>query len=72
MITADHGNDPTYFGTDHTRETVPLLCYGTSLKHPRQLEEQETFGVIGATIADNFQVELLPHMIGNSLLDQIK
>ncbi len=72
LITADHGNDPTYFGTDHTRETVPLLCYGTSLKHPRQLEEQETFGVIGATIADNFQVELLPHMIGNSLLDQIK
>lgn len=72
LITADHGNDPTYSGTDHTRETVPLLCYGTSMQHSRQLEEQETFAVIGATIADNFAVELLPHMIGHSLLDCIK
>ena len=63
LITADHGNDPTYSGTDHTRETVPLLCYSTSMEHSKQLEEQETFAVIGATIADNFAVELLPHMI---------
>ena len=72
MITADHGNDPTYSGTDHTRETVPLLCYSTSMKHTKQLEEQETFAVIGATIAENFTVDLLPHMIGDSLLDCIK
>lgn len=72
LITADHGNDPTYSGTDHTRETVPLLCYSTSMKHTKQLEEQETFAVIGATIAENFTVDLLPHMIGDSLLDCIK
>ncbi len=72
MITADHGNDPTYSGTDHTRETVPLLCCGTTMKHARQLQEQETFAVIGATIADNFSIKLLPHMIGESLLDCIK
>ena len=72
LITADHGNDPTYSGTDHTRETVPLLCYSTSMEHSKQLEEQETFAVIGATIADNFAVELLPHMIGQSLLNCIK
>lgn len=72
LITADHGNDPTYSGTDHTRETVPLLCYDISMQHSKQLEEQETFAVIGATIADNFAVNLLPHMIGHSLLDCIK
>lgn len=72
LITADHGTDPTYSGTDHTREMVPLLCYAASMEQTKQLEEQETFSVIGATIADNFEVTLLLHMIGNSLLDYIK
>ena len=54
MITADHGNDPTYKGTDHTREKVPLLVYSPSLSGYGQLDEQDTFGVIGATIADNY------------------
>lgn len=71
LITADHGTDPTYSGTDHTREMVPLLCYAASMEQTKQLEEQETFSVIGATIADNFEVTLLGHMIGNSLLDYI-
>lgn len=72
LITADHGTDPTYSGTDHTREMVPLLCYAASMEQTKQLEEQETFSVIGATIADNFEVTLLLYMIGNSLLDYIK
>lgn len=72
MITADHGNDPTYTGTDHTREMVPLLCYSTAMNGKGELPAQKTFAVIGGTIADNFKIELLPHMIGSSLLDKIK
>lgn len=71
LITADHGTDPTYTGTDHTRETVPLLCYSSSMEQSGAQAEQETFGVIGATIADNFKVQMLPEMIGSSLLDKI-
>ena len=72
MICADHGNDPTFHGTDHTREKVPFLCYSPSMKETSMLEEQETFSVIGATIADNFDIDLLPHMIGNSILKKLK
>lgn len=72
LITADHGNDPTYMGTDHTRETVPLLCCSSAMEAGGALEAQNTFGVIGATIADNFGVKLLPEMIGTSLLDRLK
>lgn len=70
MITADHGTDPTYTGTDHTREEVPLLCYSASMTDGGEQEMQNTFGMIGATIADNFEVELLPEMIGSSLLNR--
>ncbi|MCW6662178.1 phosphopentomutase [Aerococcaceae bacterium NML201209] len=55
IITADHGNDPTYPGTDHTREYVPILIYGKQLKEPGELNAQY-FSDIAATIADNFQV----------------
>lgn len=58
MITADHGNDPTYPGTDHTREYVPLLVYSPALKRGVALPQRETFSDIGATIADNFNVKL--------------
>ncbi len=57
MITADHGNDPTYTGTDHTREMVPLLCYSPSMKNKRELPIQDTFGVIGATIGENYDIQ---------------
>ena len=57
MITADHGNDPTYTGTDHTREMVPLLCYSPSMKNKRELPVQDTFGVIGATIGENYDIQ---------------
>lgn len=72
LITADHGNDPTYAGTDHTRERVPLLCYSSAMIDGGELEEQNTFGVIGATIAANFQADLPSHLIGSSLLNKIQ
>ena len=71
MITADHGNDPTYTGTDHTREMVPLLCYSPSMKNKRELPVQDTFGVIGATIGENYDIQPEDHMIGTSLLSLI-
>lgn len=59
IITADHGNDPTYRGTDHTREYVPLLIYSPRFQHGGQaLPLRETFADIGATIADNFGVTM--------------
>ncbi len=68
MITADHGNDPTYTGTDHTREKVPLLIYSQSMRGGHRLEEQDTFAVTGATIAENFGVEMPDGTIGKSIL----
>lgn len=72
MLTADHGNDPTYKGTDHTREDVPLILYAPSLKGNGLLETGESFGVIGATIADNFGVAMPDHCIGSSILEQLR
>ena len=56
IITADHGNDPTHTGTDHTREKVPFLAYSPAMRDNGELEEAQTFAVIGATVADNFGV----------------
>ena len=50
ILTADHGNDPTYTGTDHTREKVPFLAWSPSMEKGGSLEEQDTFAVVGATI----------------------
>lgn len=72
MITADHGNDPTYTGTDHTREEVPLLMYSPSMKESGMLETGKTFGMVGATIADNFGVSMPEGTIGESLMDLLK
>ncbi len=72
IITADHGNDPTYKGTDHTRERVPLLAYSPSMTDSGRLEDQHTFAVIGATVADNFGVAMPEGTIGASILDQLK
>lgn len=71
MITADHGNDPTYKGTDHTREQVPLLMYSPSMKGGMKLPDCDTFAVVGATIADNFGVKMPERTIGHSLLDKV-
>lgn len=67
MITADHGNDPTYKGTDHTREKTPLLLYSPSMRGGECLGTRDTFGVIGATAADNFGVPMPEGTIGTSL-----
>ncbi|API94103.1 phosphopentomutase [Virgibacillus sp. 6R] len=69
IITADHGNDPTHHGTDHTREYVPLLVYHNGIQEGKELPIRETFADIGATIADNFQVKLPQH--GTSFLNTI-
>ena len=71
IITADHGNDPTYTGTDHTREKVPFLAYAKSMKNSGELPETDTFAVIGATIADNFEVAMPENTIGYSVLDKL-
>lgn len=68
ILTADHGNDPTYTGTDHTREKVPFIAYSPSMKGAGKLPETDSFAVIGATIADNFGVAMPQNTIGESLL----
>ena len=71
IITADHGNDPTHTGTDHTREKVPFMAYSPSMKENGQLPESDTFAVIGATIADNFGVDMPEGTIGYSVLNKL-
>ncbi|WEV71039.1 phosphopentomutase [Lactobacillus sp. ESL0785] len=70
IITADHGNDPTYKGTDHTREYVPLLAYSPSMTNPGSLGIRDTFSDFGATVLDNFGVE--GNSIGTSFLADLK
>lgn len=69
IITADHGNDPTHHGTDHTREYVPLLVYYHGISQGSNLGIRETFADVGATIADNFAVKMPEH--GRSFLAEI-
>ena len=71
IITADHGNDPTHTGTDHTREKVPFLAYSPSMKGSGKLEDTQTFAVIGATIADNFGIDMPEGTIGTSVLEKL-
>ena len=71
IITADHGNDPTYTGTDHTREKVPFIAYSPSMKQGKPIEEQDTFAVIGATIAKNFNEPMPEGTIGHSILEEL-
>ena len=67
MITADHGNDPTWVGTDHTREQVPLLIYNNKFNDGKELKETNNFAAIGATILFNFKIKKTPHMIGEPI-----
>ena len=71
IITADHGNDPTYIGTDHTREKVPFLAYSKSMEGCGELAETETFAIVGATVADIFDVEMPEGTIGESILEKL-
>jgi phosphopentomutase len=70
ILTADHGNDPTFKGTDHTREDIPVIFYSKSFNDPKRLEKLTTYACVGATIADNFNVNA-PE-IGYSVLDSLK
>ena len=72
ILTADHGNYPTYTGTDHTREQVPFLAYSPSMKGRGELPGKDTFAVIGATVAENFGVGMPENTIGTSLLKELK
>ena len=71
ILTADHGNDPTYKGTDHTREYVPFLAWTPGMKQTGPMEESDTFADIGATIADNFQVDMPAGTLGTSRLKEL-
>ena len=72
IITADHGNDPTFRGTDHTKEMVPLLMYSPSMSGSGLLPMRTCFADIGATITDNFDVAMPEHSIGKSMLNMLK
>ena len=72
ILTADHGNDPTYKGTDHTREYVPFLAYSKRMQAGGPLPEAETFAVIGATVAENFGVDMPEGTIGYSVLSRLQ
>lgn len=72
IVTADHGNDPTWHGTDHTREKIPLLMYSKSFEHGRYLEERSSFADIGATILENFHLDKPDNLIGHSMEELIK
>ena len=72
ILTADHGNDPTHTGTDHTRETVPAIYWSPSFSGSGPLPDADTFAVLGATIADNFDVDMPEGTIGTSILEQLK
>ncbi len=70
LLTADHGNDPTYSGTDHTREQVPLLVYYKGIQGGEGVE-QDSFAVLGASIAENFSVKMPEGLIGKSILAEL-
>ncbi|OPJ56966.1 phosphopentomutase [Alkalithermobacter paradoxus] len=58
ILTADHGNDPTYKGTDHTREYVPVLVYGKGVKAGANIGIRKSFADIGATVTDILNVKM--------------
>ncbi|MBQ8318071.1 MAG: phosphopentomutase [Lachnospiraceae bacterium] len=70
ILTADHGNDPTHVGTDHTRENVFLIAYSPSMKGG-MMGDADTFAVLGASITDNFGVKMPEGTIGYSVLDKL-
>lgn len=70
ILTADHGNDPTFPGNSHTRENVPVIIYSRNFKNPHRLPPFETMADIGATIAQNFDIDA-PE-IGKSILEDLE
>ncbi|MBN2796858.1 MAG: phosphopentomutase [Clostridia bacterium] len=70
MLSADHGNDPSHVGTDHTREYIPILVYGKKIKDNVNIGTRETFADIAATIADILKID--PPKNGSSFYSMIK
>ena len=68
LLTADHGNDPTWTGSDHTREQVPLIIYSSKIKDGQFIGETDSFADIGASILKNFDLEKPKYMIGKPIL----
>jgi len=71
IIVADHGNDPTYEGSDHTKEMVPFLAYSKDMQTGQELKVFDTFANVGATIVDNFDLQMPEGTIGISKLNDI-
>ena len=71
ILVADHGNDPTYVGSDHTKEMVPFLAYSIDMQKGQALPTFDTFANVGATIVDNFDLKMPEGTIGVSKLDDI-
>ena len=67
-ISADHGNDPTYKGTDHTRENIPVAIFSKKLTKTGKIADLDSFSDIGATILDNFNIKIIS---GESILKDI-
>lgn len=72
LISADHGNDPSFKGTDHTRESVPLLIYSPNMTRSEVLPDADNFAVIGASIVDNFGLKMPKDTLGYSLMNEIE
>lgn len=72
ILTADHGNDPTHTGTDHTRELVPFLAYSPKMTSGGSIAQRDSFADIGASIAENFRVPMPQGTIGTSMLAEWK
>jgi phosphopentomutase len=72
MVTADHGNDPTFHGTDHTREKIPLLIYSPSITNGTYLEERDSFADMGESILVNFGLKKDDTMIGKVIKELYK
>jgi phosphopentomutase len=69
VITADHGNDPTHTGTDHTRERVPLIMFSPQFNKGKNIEERSTFADLSSTILKNFDLKQPKHQIGKPILE---
>ncbi len=72
VITADHGNDPTHPGTDHTRERVPVIMYSPSIVEGKIISERASFADMGQTVLTNFKVKADNHLIGKPILEPLK
>ena len=72
IITADHGNDPTHVGTDHTRERVPFIAYSKKIIDGRKISERSSFADIGATVLANFNLEKSKEEIGEPIEELLR